>query len=100
MTCNNYEQAQFDHAPGADLDYGFDWRENGWLETGETVTNSNWSVQPAGMTLSRQQIAQDVITSVFAAGGITARQYVLTNTITTSKGRTDSRTIRLNCKVR
>lgn len=99
MSCKN-EQVQFDHSPGADLDYGFDWRENGWLETGETVTHSSWSVQPLGITLSRPQIFQDVITSVFAAGGSTARQYVLTNTITTSRGRTDSRTIRLNCKVR
>lgn len=94
------EQTQFDHAPGADLDYGFDWAENGYLEEGETVTNSAWSVQPAGITLTRQQIAQDVITSVFAAGGVQGRRYVLTNTITTSAGRIDSRTITLNCKPR
>lgn len=100
MTCTTQAQAEFDHAPGADLDYGFDWRENKWLETGETVTNSVWTVQPAGVTLTRQQIVQDAVTSVFAAGGTNGRQYVLTNTITTSKGRTDSRTIRLNCRPR
>lgn len=91
---------EYNHAPGADLDYGFDWRENKWLETGEIITQSAWTVQPEGITLTRQQIAQDAVTSVFAAGGVNGRQYVLTNTITTSEGRTDSRTIRLNCKTR
>ncbi len=100
MTCTTQAPAEFDHAPGADLDYGFDWHENGWLETGETVTNSVWSVHPTDITLSRQQIDQDVITSVFVAGGINGRQYVLTNTIETSMGRVDSRTIRLSCKTR
>lgn len=100
MTCRTEQAAQYDHAPGADLDYGFDWATNGWLEAGDKIVTSSWSVQPAGITLSRQQISQDAITSVFAAGGINARQYVLTNTITTSGGRTDSRSIRLSCKVR
>lgn len=94
------EQAQYDHAPGADLDYGFDWKTNGWLEPDETIASSTWSVQPAGITLSRLQIAEGNITSVFAAGGTNGRQYVLTNTITTSEGRTDSRTIRLHCRPR
>lgn len=100
MTCTTEQAAQYDHAPGADLDYGFDWRENGWLETGETVATSTWSVQPAGVTLSRQQIAQGAITSVFVAGGSNGRQYVLTNAIETNMGRVDSRTIRLSCKTR
>lgn len=100
MTCTNEQAAQYDHAPGADLDYGFDWATNGWLEDGEIVTTSTWSVQPAGITLSRQQIAQDAITSVFAAGGVQGRRYLLTNTITTSAGRKDSRNITLDCMIR
>lgn len=100
MTSTTEQAAQYDHAPGAELDYGFDWATNGWLEEGDKIATSTWSVQPAGITLSRHQIVQDAITSVFAAGGINARQYVLTNTISTIGGRSDSRSIRLNCKVR
>ena len=94
------EQTQYDHAPGADLDYGFDWKTNGWLEVGETITASNWSVQPAGITLTRPQIVQGTVTSVFAGGGVSGRRYVLTNTVTTSAGRTDSRTVNIDCKYR
>lgn len=86
----------FDHAPGADLDYGFNWRGNGYLNTGETVTASAWAISPAG-TLTRQQIINEEISSVFVAGLRLNTDYQLTNTITTSEGRTDSRTIHLSC---
>lgn len=82
----------FTHAPGANLDYGFDWKSNGWLSTGETIETSSWTAP--GLTLTRQQSANG-ITSVFVAGGKKGSTYKLTNTITTSDGRTDSRTIHL-----
>ncbi len=82
----------FTHAPGANLDYGFDWLANGWLASGETIETSTWTAQ--GLTLTRQQISGGV-TSVFAAGGKKGNSYKLTNTITTNQGRTDSRTITL-----
>ncbi len=100
MTCTTEQAAQFDHAPGADLDYGFNWRENGWLETDETITSSIWSVQPDSIALSRHQILQESITSVFVGGGVIGRQYRLTNTIVTSQGRADNRTILLTCNTR
>jgi hypothetical protein len=56
---------------------------------------------PTGGALSRQQVdTRGRVASTFAAGGIVGQVYVLTNRITTSAGRIDSRTITLNCRVR
>lgn len=85
------------HAPGADLDYAVDWSP--WLAAGETVVSSQWTADQ-GITLSRQAILDEKVAVTFAAGGVVQRNYVLTNTITTSEGRTDSRTITLRCKLR
>lgn len=85
---------EFDHAPDANLDYGFVWT----LDTGETITNSSWAAT-TGITLSNLQV-NVTTTSVFAAGGTIGQLYQLTNTIVTSLGKTDSRTITLSCKRR
>lgn len=82
----------FTHAPGANLDYGFDWKSNGWLAEGETIETSTWSAP--GLTVTRQLHANG-ITAAFIAGGKKGNTYKVTNTITTSEGRTDSRTITL-----
>ncbi len=82
----------FTQAPGANLDYGFDWQVNGWLAAGETIDTSTWSAP--GLTITRQQSANG-ITSAFIAGGKKGNSYKVTNTITTTAGRTDSRTITL-----
>lgn len=87
---------EFDHAPAASLDYGFTWTD--WLEAGETITGSTWTAT-VGMTLSLDQIS-GATTSVFASGGVVSQLYYLTNTITTSESRSDSRVIVLSCKVR
>ena len=85
------------HAPGATLDYGVDW--SAWLAAGETIQASTWTAEQ-GITLSRQQVLNGKVAVAFAAGGIAKRSYVLTNTVTTTDGRTDSRTITLRCGVR
>lgn len=82
------------HAPGAILDYAFNWAE--WLQQGETILTSAWSIAPS-LTLNNEQ-NQSGITSVFVNGGVVNKIYYLTNTITTSVGRTDSRTIVLSCQ--
>lgn len=92
---------EYDIAPGANLDFGFDWAGRGWLSAGETITVSTWTGS-TGTTLTRAQNALGV-TSVFAAvgtSGVVGVAYQLVNTITTSAGRTDSRTLTLNCKNR
>lgn len=82
------------HAPGAILDYAFNWVE--WLQQGETISTSTWDISPS-LTLTSQQNV-DGITSVFVNGGVINKIYYLTNTIATSVGRTDSRTIILSCQ--
>lgn len=85
------------HAPGADLDYAVDW--SNWLATGETIQTSTWTAEN-GITLSRQSILDGKVAVAFAAGGIAKRRYTLTNTITTTAGRTDSRSITLRVHAR
>lgn len=89
---------EFEHSAGATLDYGFNWSVNGWLEASETITTSVWT-ENQDITLSREQIYFGV-TSVFVTGGTAGTVYKLMNTITTSTGRIDSRTITLTCKQR
>lgn len=93
---SNTIDKEYEHAPASKLDYGFDW--NLWLAVGETIVTSVWLVD-AGLTQSSEDNVSGV-TSVFVAGGVAGTSYKLKNTITTSSGRIDSRTIRLSCKNR
>lgn len=88
---------EFDHAEGAILDYGFDWAD--WLAVGESVTASTWSTDDTTILLENDGISGD-ITTTFVNGGDAGVTAVITNEITTSDGRTDSRSITLNIKVR
>lgn len=65
--------------------------------SGETVATSTWDT--GGLTSSFPQNT-GTITSVIVEGGIAGNSYKLINTITTSVGRKDSRTIRISCKNR
>lgn len=86
------------HAPGANLDYSIDWGRA--LGPGEKVMASEWQAD-AGIVLSRDSVsASGLVTTVFAAGGVARQAYVLTNKVTTTAGRVDSRTITLRCGVR
>jgi hypothetical protein len=95
-----------DHSPSAKLDYSFNWGEKPdgsapWLDAAnsETIANSVWTASP-GITLSQPQVLNGKVTIVFAAGGEDGKVYALTNTITTTAGRIDSRTINLVCRPR
>jgi hypothetical protein len=89
-------EKEFEHAPLAKLDYGFDWTL--WLENTETISASSWEV-PVDLIKSNEQNLAGV-TSVFVEGGIVSKRYEIINSITTSVGRKDSRTITLFCKQR
>lgn len=93
----NYDKSRgfmVDHAPGDDLDYGFDYTD--FLDSGETITQSDWTAS-SGITLSRDLIAGPV-TLTFAAGGEDGKYYQLVNEIATSSGRVYNRMITLVCK--
>lgn len=85
------------HAPGSDLDYSVDWTS--WLTASETIVTSTWTAS-AGITVSRDNILGERVAVAFAAGGVAGQDYTLTNTITTTDGRVDSRTITLRCRAR
>lgn len=87
---------EYEHSPLAKLDYGFNW--SSWLVSGETITVSDWTVD-VGLTPTTPQI-NGATTSVFVEGGVVGGNYNLTNTITTSAGRRDSRTLKIFVKNR
>jgi hypothetical protein len=79
--------------PDAILDYGFNWTS--WLATGETITTSTWVLE-TGLT-EVSTVSSLGITSIFLSGGVAGEDYIITNRIVTSAGRTDDRshTIRI-----
>lgn len=79
--------------PNAVLDYGFDW--SGWLQDGETISDSEWSVDGTGLTIE-SDTNDDTSTTVWLSGGtVRSYPYTVTNRITTSAGRTDDRSIQV-----
>jgi hypothetical protein len=90
-------EKEFEHSVDAKLDYGFDWQKEGWLEVGETISTSTWNV---GTLSPSSPQNTGTITSVFVEGAVLNARYKLVNTVTTSMGRRDSRTISLFCKQR
>lgn len=90
---------QFAHEVGAYLDYGFDYATLGWLETGETIVDSVWTVSDDTATLTDEQNL-DGVTSVFVSGCVHNKVYYLKNTVTTNSvpPRTDIHTIILTCQ--
>ena len=87
---------EFVHAPNASLDYGFDW--SSWLATDETISTSVWVVDLPLVASLEQNVSG--VTSLFVTGGVVGKMYKVSNTITTSLTRTDTRTIKLSCRLR
>lgn len=81
----------FQKDPGATLDYSVDWSE--FLETGETITASTWTV-PSGLTTVTTSNT-DTKATVWLSGGTLGQSYELVNRITTDNvpNRIDERTI-------
>lgn len=79
--------------PADVLDYAIDWGEE-WLDAGEKVTSSTWTVSPSDLTMSLSSIVNnDTTTVVWLSGGVADRSYTVTNRITTSDSRTVERSI-------
>lgn len=84
--------------PDAELDFAFDWGSD-WLDEGDTITVSLWSVSPDGLdvieTAPRQPSYTATTTTVWLAGGTDGQDYQITNRIVTTGGRTDEKTRRV-----
>ena len=90
--------SEFIHGEGSKLDYGIDWTN--WLTGDETISNSVWE-EVTGLVFTAPAVTgAGKVTSVFAEGGDAGKSYKLYNTITTTAGRIDSRTLTLTCKRR
>jgi hypothetical protein len=75
--------------PGATKDYSFDWSD--WLQTGETISTSSWSVTSGITQVSESETT--TTTTIWLSGGAAGQRYLCTNTITSSGGRTEKKSI-------
>lgn len=82
--------------PDAVLDYGIDWST--YLESGETITDSDWTV-PSGITKDSDQRA-DTSTKAWFSGGTAGETYTVSNKIVTSSSRTDERSFEIRVEER
>jgi hypothetical protein len=85
-----------DKDPQAVKDYALDW--SALLASGETLATSNWAVTPTGeLAIGLKPIIGNLAT-VWLSGGVDGTAYSLVNTITTSRGVTDERTVQIKVK--
>lgn len=79
--------------PDSDLEYTLDWDANSELISGETISTSQWTVDPTGgLSLGSTGIDNsDIQTSIRLNGGTASAVYEIKNVITTSEGNTFSR---------
>lgn len=85
-------------SPLATLDYSIDWRGLEWLQTTENITAVSWAV-PTGLTQGSPVQANGIATN-WLSGGVIGTDYVVSATITTDAGRTDTRSFRILCRER
>ncbi len=79
--------------PGAQLDYTANW-DDGYLDTGENLSNSSWTIVPTGLTTVSDTFGNKTA-SIVISGGTHGVTYKLKNTVVTNNAptRTDTRTI-------
>lgn len=85
-------------SPTAVLDWKFDWKVDGWLTASETITSHTVTVE-TGLTKDSDSESGGVVT-VWLSGGTAGRSYTVACKIETDGGRTDTRTIIIECKNR
>jgi hypothetical protein len=92
--------AHYLKSPASQLDYTIDWNA-GYLET-DRVTASTWSLTPVELNGLRieSEIQTDLRTTVMLSGGVPGHFYIITNTVSLTGGRTDSRSITLRVEQR
>ena len=82
---------RFDKAPTAIAIYEIDWSE--WLQTSETILTSTWTAQSGITVVDSSILSGSERVTVLLSGGTLNASYELVNTITTSSGQTEPRTI-------
>lgn len=82
--------------PDAYLDYTLDWSE--WLGT-DTLSTAVWSVSPSDMT-APHTTTTTTLAAVWLSGGAHGSDYDVRCRVTTTAGRIDDRTIRVQVRQR
>lgn len=89
--------------PKAHLDYSIDW--GGWLASGETIADASWAiVAPDSLETSPLKDAGHSTTggvaTIWLEGGAVGQTYQVFCTITSSAGRIDSRSFKVEVAIR
>lgn len=93
--------------PSAVLDYKFDWKAltndsgtSDWLASGETISSKTITAS-SGITVDSSSITDtNTSVTVWLSGGSAGNNYTVACLIVTSAGRTDERTITIQCRDR
>ena len=83
-------------------DYAIEWGDVLAAET-DTLSTSAWSISdPPGLTVATVPAPSisGTKTILWVSGGVANTQYALTNTVTTTGGRTHERSITIPCRQR
>ena len=91
-------EAFFPKDPDAVLDYAFDWNnedEGPWLQSGETISTHTVTVE-AGLTKDSDSESNGIVTT-WLSGGTAGENYIVSCKIVTNLGRTDERSVLINC---
>ena len=91
-------ERSFTKDPDAVLDYAFDWTAKAWLQSGEGITSRVVTVS-TGLVKDRDAESDGVVT-VWLSGGTAGESYIVACKIVTDLGRTDERSIGINCSER
>jgi len=84
--------------PSAVVEFSHDWGES-YLRSGEALTVSSWSVDPAGLTVDSSSYTAS-LASVTLSGGSPGKLYRVSNAVTTTDGRVEERAIAIRVQQR
>ena len=80
--------------PQAILDYAVDW--TGWLQSGETITDAEWAIPPGITQATPAPSVEGGRCVVWLSGGTAGTTYRVVCHVTTSMGRQDDRSHRID----
>jgi hypothetical protein len=84
--------------PESVLDYTLDWAD--FLAAGETIDTSTWAVSPSGSLAIDDNSNTGATATVWLSAGTRREVYAATNTIETTEGRTEQRSITVRVEER
>lgn len=82
---------KIDKSAGSNVDYSHEWAQWLALSDNDAIATSTWAIDKTSMTIE-SSIFTPTLTTVFVSGGVVGKTYRVTNTITTTGGRTETRT--------